>query len=59
MEQVGKFQSMFNLTDFHSRPSNKIYAAYFMYPAVVFRLSIYLQIITISYDCLVCIAAML
>ena len=38
MEQVCKFQSIFSLTDFHySRPSNKIYVAYFMYPAFLFR----------------------
>ena len=33
-----KFQSIFNLTGFHySRPSNKIYVAYFMYPVFLFR----------------------
>ena len=33
-----KFQYIFNLTYFHhSRPSNKIYVAYFMYPAFLFR----------------------
>ena len=39
--QLVKFQSIFNQTDFHySRPSNKIYVAYFMYPAILFRSSI-------------------
>ena len=35
--QLVKLQSIFNLTDFHySKPSNKIYIAYFMYPAFLF-----------------------
>ena len=38
---LAKFQSIFNLTDFHySRLSNKIHVAYFVYPAFLFRSSI-------------------
>ena len=40
MEPVGQVPIDL-LTDFHnSRPSNKIYVAYFMYPAFLFRPSI-------------------
>ena len=41
MEPFGEVSIDFSLTDFHySKPSNKIYVAYFMYPVFLFHPSI-------------------
>ena len=47
-----KIQLIFNLTDFHySRPSNKIYVAHLMHPALLFRPSILIYVFTSQLYC--------
>ena len=52
MEPLVKFQPILNLTDFrYSRPNTKIYVAYLMYTAFLFRPSIYYYITVVTQPC--------